>query len=140
METLKYKTPSYLIAIDTSGSCNFSKQFLQEAMKNYFQETSVVLFHREIYFQTSKKYFLDNFEDILKNQYQIAGTDLNPLFNFADSHLFTNLVVITDGYFPLPNKPLAKVEWILTINDKDNINELKKIGKIRLIEDKYGAN
>lgn len=105
-----------LVAFDTSGSVSDKKLKAFHAELNGMVglvQTDVICFDTVCHgnpIEYSKK----------KNKMEIkgrGGTDFAPVIKLADELKYDGLIIFTDGYAPIPEKPRTRVMWCLTADD-----------------------
>lgn len=105
-----------LVAFDTSGSVSDKKLKAFHAELNGmigYVQTEIICFDTTCHGQPieySKK----------KNKMEIkgrGGTCFEPVIKLADEMKYDGLIIFTDGYAPIPEKPRTRVMWCLTADD-----------------------
>ena len=137
-------TTRLLIAIDTScsvGSEELGRYFriITTFFKYGIQEIDVLMFDHEVQGEPIK------LDDAKKNKQDFkvrgrGGTNFQAPVNYVKEHPnFDGLIIITDGYAPVPDVPpflRTKLLWVIDNEPsyKQNYESLRKTGRVCLME------
>ena len=137
-------TTRLLIAIDTSGSVGSEElgryfRFITTFFKYGIQEIDVLMFDHEVQgepitFTEAKK---------KKQEFKVhgrGGTNFQAPVNYVKEHPnYDGLIIITDGFAPIPDVPpflRAKLLWVIDNEPsyKQNYESLRKTGRVCLMQ------
>ena len=137
-------TTRLLIAIDTSGSVGSEElgryfRIITTFFKYGIQEIDVLMFDHEIQGEPI------TFTEAKKNKQESkvrgrGGTSFQAPVNYVKEHPnYDGLIIITDGYSPVPDVPphlRAKLLWVIDNEKsyKEHYDSLRKTGRVCLME------
>ena len=137
-------TTRLLIAIDTSGSIGSEElgryfRIITTFFKYGIQEIDVLMFDHEIQGEPI------TFTEAKKNKQEFkvrgrGGTSFQAPVNYVKEHPnYDGLIIITDGYSPVPDVPphlRAKLLWVIDNEKsyKEHYDSLRKTGRVCLME------
>ena len=137
-------TTRLLIAIDTSGSVGSEElgryfRIITTFFKYGIQEIDVLMFDHEVQGDPI------TFTEAKKNKQEFkvrgrGGTDFQAPVNYVKEHPnYDGLIIITDGYAPVPDVPphlSAKLLWVIDNEPsyKKHYESLRKTGRVCLME------
>ena len=137
-------TTRLLIAIDTSGSVGSEElgryfRIITTFFKYGIQEIDVLMFDHEIQGEPI------TFTEAKKNKQEFkvrgrGGTSFQAPVNYVKEHPnYDGLIIITDGYSPVPDVPphlRAKLLWVIDNEKsyKEHYDSLRKTGRVCLME------
>ena len=137
-------TTRLLIAIDTSGSVGSEElgryfRIITTFFKYGIQEIDVLMFDHEVQGEPI------TFTEAKKNKQQFkvrgrGGTSFQAPVNYVKEHPnYDGLIIITDGYAPVPDVPThlrAKLLWVIDNEKsyKEHYDSLRKTGRVCLME------
>ena len=137
-------TTRLLIAIDTSGSVGSEElgryfRIITTFFKYGIQEIDVLMFDHEIQGEPI------TFTEAKKNKQEFkvrgrGGTNFQAPVNYVKEHPnYDGLIIITDGYSPVPDVPphlRAKLLWVIDNEKsyKEHYDSLRKTGRVCLME------
>lgn len=117
-------TSKFLVAVDTSGSVG------DQAIAEAFSVIKDSCKHSQIDYcvwDTEIKFVQQNINKKMKhrNDFTVAGrggTDVQCVLDYADTHIYDGVVIITDGHFSSPNAPKRGKTKYLWLMEKGNYN------------------